>query len=70
MEKSCFLAEGESSKLSEGFLVEGVTLLDISQLVRPLYYYALSVSTSLENFVSLIVRRRTNRGSTVLYFDA
>ena len=36
----------------------------ISQLVRPLDQYALLVSTPPENFVTFIVRGRTNRGST------
>ena len=34
--------------------------------MRPLDLYALSVSVPLEKLVSLIVRRRTNRGSTVI----
>ena len=37
----------------------------ISQLVRPLGQYALSVSAPSEKLNSLIIRRRTNRGSTV-----
>ena len=36
-----------------------------SRIVRPLEQYALSVSTNLEKFNSLIVSMRTNRGSTV-----
>ena len=73
MEKLRFFAKEEPLEYLKAFFWHAFVdkcmltsdLLLISQLVRPLGSYVLSVSAPPEKLDSLIVRRRTNRGSTV-----